>query len=148
MTTAEIEANFPLELDAITFFERLRWGDSIHCAYCGTDKVSKRQADNRYHCSQCRKTFSVTTGTYMHGSKLPLRIWLLAFALTVQTVRLTLKQMQLELKVSYTTSWKIRQHIKSMKADGEYGNVVGAEFEYLCRKALTKPPVLEEIATV
>lgn len=148
MTTTEIETNFPGELDAIIFFERLRWGDSIYCAYCGTEKVSKRQADNRYHCSQCRKTFSVTTGTYMHGSKLPLKIWLLAFALTVQASKLTLKEMQLELKVSYTTAWRIRQCIKSIKSDSEYGTVVGAEFEYLCRKALTKPPVLEEVAAV
>lgn len=148
MIVAEIEAKFPGELDAIIYFERLRWGDSIHCSYCGTERVSKRQVDNRYHCSQCRKTFSVTTGTYMHGSKLPLRVWMNAFSLVAHEGKQTLKQMQDKLVVSYTTAWRIRQCLKKIMSDSEYGTVAGAEFEYLCRRALTKPPVLEEVSAV
>jgi transposase-like protein len=39
-----------------------------------TGAVSQRRV---WKCSACRKQFSVTTGSIFHGSKIPLRTWLL-----------------------------------------------------------------------
>ena len=33
-----------------------------------------------YNCKACRKDFSIKTNTLMHGSKLPLRTWALAYS--------------------------------------------------------------------
>lgn len=140
MTLDEIETHFPGELDAIEYFERLRWGNTIKCSYCNTEKVSKRQSDFRFHCSQCRKTFSVTTGTNLHSSKLPLKIWLRAFSLTASGERkLPVKEIQMALKVSYTTAWRIRHDIREVMK-GAPGELEKSEtlFDYLCRKAVSE----------
>jgi transposase-like protein len=147
MTTLEIQKAFPKDLDAIMYFEHLRWGDAVRCAYCNTIKVSKRQSDKRFHCSQCRKTFSITTGTYLHSSKLPLRIWMQALSmLSDNDNRLSIKQLQHGLQISYTTAWRIRHEIKSIMENFkvEKDNV----FESLCRKAISEQSALIPQPTV
>jgi len=151
MTALDIQATFPGELDAIIYFEKLRWGGTTRCAYCNTSKVSKRQQDNRFHCSQCRKTFSVTTGTYLHSSKLPVKIWMRAFSIMGEgTSKISIKQLQHGLGVSYTTAWRIRQELKEMMGN-DFGQAVkGNIFDALCRKAISQytQPVELERATV
>jgi transposase-like protein len=49
------------EHDAYLLLEEMRWGEQQVCP----------------HCSSIRKQFSVLTGTIFHGTKIPLRIWLL-----------------------------------------------------------------------
>jgi transposase-like protein len=149
MTTEEIETKFPGELDAIMYFEHLRWGDKVKCAYCNTEKVSKRQNDQRFHCSQCRRTFSVTTGTNLHSSKLPLKIWMQAFSMGTAGERvIPIKVLQSGLKVSYTTAWRIRHGLKDI-LENDTNNTRGiteTPFEYICRKAVTTKPVLHQAA--
>jgi transposase-like protein len=146
MTREEIESRFPGELDAIMYFEHLRWGDAVKCSYCNTEKISKRQVDHRFHCSQCRKTFSVTTGTNLHSSKLPLKIWLQAFSLSASGEKnIPIKYLQTELKVSYTTAWRIRHGIREVMKDGTSDKEANENvFDYLCRKAVAEyKPELE-----
>ena len=140
MTLEEIDNKFPGELDAIMYFEHLRWGDVIKCSYCNTEKVSKRQVDHRFHCSQCRKTFSVTTGTNLHSSKLPLKIWLQAYSISANGEKnIPIKRLQTELKVSYTTAWRIRHGIKDVMMEVETEKDPNESvFDYLCRKAVAQ----------
>src|SRR5581483_833954 len=129
------------------YFEHLRWGDSIKCSYCNTERVSKRQVDHRFHCSQCRKTFSVTTGTNLHSSKLPLKIWLQAFSISAAGEKnIPIKRLQTELKVSYTTAWRIRHGIREVMKDMDSEKEQGeSTFDYLCRKAVSEyKPELED----
>ena len=145
MTALDIETSFPAELDATLYFERLRWGDITRCAYCSTTRVSKRQNDGRFHCSQCRKTFSVTTGTFLHSSKLPLKTWMNAFSiLSHSEEKISIKQLQYGLKVSYTTAWRIRHEINNIL--GNDFKREGNMFDSICRKAISEytAPVLEE----
>ena len=44
-------------------------------------RISDRRKDLRLYCNGCKKGFSVTVGTKLHNSRLPLRTWLYAFAL-------------------------------------------------------------------
>jgi transposase-like protein len=138
MTATEIQSNFPADIDAILYFERLRWGEKVKCAYCGTERVSQRQNDLRYHCSQCRRTFSVTTGTRIHSSKLPLKIWLQAFSyLSTSKDKIQVRKLQQELNVSYSTAWNIRYDIMGI-LDRELADVPPENlFESLCKKVLT-----------
>jgi transposase-like protein len=80
------------EADAYELLEELRWGDDPLCAHCGasgpyyirpmngesrrtrTGSMSERRV---WKCRECRKQFSVLTGTIFHGSKIPVRTWLL-----------------------------------------------------------------------
>ncbi len=72
---------------AVEFFEKERWGDSPACPLCGSAKVYKmssvkdggRNKNYRWRCYDCRKMFTVRTGTVMEETRLPLRVWALAF---------------------------------------------------------------------
>ena len=74
---------FPDDAAAERWFEEQRWGEAgkpSHCPMCGSaDKL--KSVPNRkplpYWCGDCRRHFSVRTGTVMHRSKIPLRKWVI-----------------------------------------------------------------------
>jgi hypothetical protein len=52
------------------------WPNGFACAHCGG--VSAGEEANRpllWGCRSCRKQTSLTSGTVMHGTKLPLQYW-------------------------------------------------------------------------
>ena len=55
----------------------LRWPNGVRCVNCGSAEVVEGQRHRRlrmWRCG-CGKDFSVTTGTALHSSKLPLSAW-------------------------------------------------------------------------
>lgn len=139
MNNEEVKNKFKDDIDAVAYFEHLRWGDKIMCAYCTSEKVSARQVDKRFHCSSCRKTFSVTAGTFLHGSKIPLKGWLYAFAsISNTTGRFSIRQLQREINVSYTSAWQMYQDIrKLLPITTEEKALAVNMFDYLCEKAIS-----------
>lgn len=88
---SEIVAEIPLacadERAAVEFFERRRWQDSPACPCCGSvqvyqmmdSKTGDRQRNYRWRCRDCKKQYTVRTGTVMEESRIPLRHWAYAF---------------------------------------------------------------------
>lgn len=88
---SDIVAEIPLacadERAAVEFFERRRWQDSPACPCCGSvqvyqmmdSKTGDRQANYRWRCRDCKKQYTVRTGTVMEESRIPLRHWAYAF---------------------------------------------------------------------
>src|SRR2546423_1389170 len=93
-----MEMNVPALMDRVTddesayeFLEELRWEGRPVCPHCGSVAahyfLTPRAADGRktrtgkvtvrrlWKCRDCRKQFSVLTGTIMHGSKISVRTW-------------------------------------------------------------------------
>jgi len=62
--------------------ETLLWPDGPVCPRCGSDKATKLQGKSTrpgvYKCRPCKKPFTVTIGTVMERSKVPLCKWVLA----------------------------------------------------------------------
>ena len=58
----------------------LRWPEGVICPKCGAAEPAARSKDSplKWRCRSCRKDFSVTTGTAMHGSKIGVAEWLAA----------------------------------------------------------------------
>src|ERR1019366_2468638 len=83
------------EADAYKYLEGLRWPEKPVCPHCGvtndhyflkpTNGVSRtttRGSESQrrvWKCKDCRKQFSVLTGTVFHGSRVPLQTWLFVF---------------------------------------------------------------------
>ncbi len=84
----EIPAACADEQTAVLFFEKQRWGtDGAACPCCGSvqvyqmkdSKTGERQANNRWRCKDCKKQYTVRTGTVFEDSRIELRHWCFAF---------------------------------------------------------------------
>ena len=77
------DPHFQSHDSAREFLEELRWSGEPVCSRCGTvgkHYATKKPGVWRCHSKECRKDFSVTTGTVMESSHIKLNIWLQAFA--------------------------------------------------------------------
>lgn len=106
---------FPDEKSAVAFFENRRWGDRPYCPHCGSLAVSRITSGKPmpYRCKDCRKHFSVRTGTILAESKLPLHNWLMAIYM-LHTARKGVSSIQLakELGITQKTAWFLNHRIR------------------------------------
>ena len=79
LTDEQINKNFSTELKAEAWFIAVTYGrrDKMYCPRCGSTKVRdiKKRKPMPFMCDDCRKFFSIRTGTVMEKSRLPLTIW-------------------------------------------------------------------------
>jgi len=70
----------PNEEAARHYLEDMRWSKGRYCPHCkSTNTVEvKDEKPQPYRCKDCRKHFSVRTGTVLTSSKVSLHTWLLA----------------------------------------------------------------------
>ncbi|NVN95710.1 MAG: hypothetical protein HXX18_10555 [Bacteroidetes bacterium] len=81
MNLIEISNKYPTELEAIKHFESVRCNKTITCPYFKSKNIGSRNIDYHYHCKDCQKYFSVSTGTKIHNTRLELKTWLYVFSL-------------------------------------------------------------------
>ncbi len=93
--------------------EKLRWPNGVACVRCGSLGVSEIETRNQYDCNDCRYQFSVTAGTIMHDSHLPLRKWFIAIYLMCESKKgISALQLQRTLSVAYKTAWYLCHRIR------------------------------------
>ncbi|MYH37726.1 MAG: transposase, partial [Rhodospirillaceae bacterium] len=78
----EIMRMFPDNETAEAWFAKNRWPDGVHCPACGSTNVQTGAASKKqpYRCREreCRRRFSVKTGTVMQSSNLDYQTWAIA----------------------------------------------------------------------
>ena len=72
----EFQSSFPDEGACVAYLFAARWPHSFVCPACGSHKAWRLQTSAwTWECAGCGKQTSVTAGTIMHHSKLPLTTW-------------------------------------------------------------------------
>ena len=95
------------------FLQRLRWPSGVACTRCGDMSVLELAKHDRWECKGCGYQFSVTAGTIMHDSHLPLRKWFLAIYLMCESKKgISANQLKRTLGVSYKTAWYLCHRIR------------------------------------
>ena len=75
----ELLAWFPDDPACLRYLERLRWGEGFSCRFCGAVGGGWWQmGDGLRRCAVCRSETSVTAGTILAGTRLPLVTWFAA----------------------------------------------------------------------
>ena len=114
-TLAEFQARFGTEAACEEYLARWRWPDGFICPKC-TSHGAWRIARRRLHqCRACRHQVSVTAGTVMHRSKLPLTTWFWAIFLVARHKKgISALQLQADLGIgSYGSAWLLLHKIRS-----------------------------------
>ena len=103
---------------------RVRWPRGFVCRACGHKQASqfRRGGQTLWQCMQCRSQTSVTAGTPMAGTKLPLRTWWLAIYLVTQAKNgVAALELGRQLGVCYRTAWRLKHKLMAAMADREAG---------------------------
>src|ERR1700733_4603935 len=101
------------EEEAREKLEAIRWAGGVVCAHCGrvdghTKLQGKKHRPGVWKCnSGCAKQFTATVGTVMEGSHLPIRTWLMAFAILCSAKKgVSALKLQRQLGLgSYRSAW-------------------------------------------
>jgi transposase-like protein len=145
----EFFKHFPDEEAARKYFEGERWKDGTNCPHCGSLASSecKGHKPMPYRCRDCRKHFSVRTGTVLEESRLPLQKWLLAiYMLTTARKGIPSTQMAKELGITQKTAWFLAQRIRETwinnnnggNGGGDMGPIVEIDETYIGGKEKNK----------
>jgi transposase-like protein len=96
------------------YLEHIRWPNGeVACPQCGDMSVSAIRERDQWDCNSCHYQFSVTAGTIMHRSHLPLRKWFLAIYLMCESKKgMSANQLKRTLGVSYKTAWFLCHRIR------------------------------------
>jgi transposase-like zinc ribbon protein len=113
-------AQFPDDVACARWLFEKRWPDGFRCPGCGHDKGWELgRGLLLVECGQCHRQTSVTAGTVLHRSHLPLRLWFLA-AWLVATHKngLSARQLWLQLGLgSYKTAWLLLRKLRRAMVD-------------------------------
>jgi transposase-like protein len=129
MSNAFVAAHFQSPETAREWLEKLRWPEGPICSHCGTvGHAYKTKKPGWYRCAEkeCRKDFTVTTGTVMERSHIPLNKWLMAFYLLNASKKgMSAHQLHRALNLDYKTAWFMCHRIREAMRAGGLGPLGG-----------------------
>jgi transposase-like protein len=118
------------------WFEARIWPNGPLCPHCGsfgegvTKLTGKAHRPGLYQCNACREQFTVTVGTVMERSKIPLHIWLKAMYLLATSKKgMSTHQLHRMLGVSLKSTWFLMHRIREAMREPYFGAVMGGRGE-------------------
>jgi transposase-like protein len=113
MNLPELIERFSTNEKCRTYLEALRWHNGVQCPRCESGKVSPIKDRPQYDCDACHYQFSVTTGTVLHDTHLPLWKWFATAYMMIEAKKgVSANQLKRTLGVSYKTAWYLCHRIR------------------------------------
>ena len=111
---AQFQKQFSDEASCVAFMFKRRWPEGFVCPACGKRRFAGLTSRPRlYECLDCGRQTSITTGTAMHRSKLPLTVWFwAAHLMSTHSNGMLALQLQDQLGVTYKTAWLLAQKLR------------------------------------
>jgi transposase-like protein len=114
MNLIDLMAQFGDESKCREYLEHLRWPDGVACPKCGSLKCYYTSTRQTWECDDCGYHFSVTSGTMLHDTHLPLQKWIVAVYLMIESPKgMSAMQIKRSLNVAYQTSWYLCHRIRA-----------------------------------
>jgi transposase-like protein len=146
-TIASLSREIHTESDAYLYLENLRWHGEPRCPKCAstyvhyiapTNGLSRTtaggsQSERRvWKCVPCRKQFSVLTGTMMHATKIPVRIWVMViFEMCSSKNGVAAREIERKYGLCPRTAWHMLHSIREAMNHDDLtlfsGNVIADE---------------------
>ena len=117
----DLQEMFPNEDAAIRWVENIRWPDGKRCCPRCSGENTRRVPCAKpmpFWCKDCRKYFSVKTGTVMEESRLPIRKWVYAvYMMTTNLKGVSSMKLHRDLGIPQNTAWFMGQRIREALID-------------------------------
>src|SRR3954447_9873773 len=142
LSIPSLASKIATEADAYEFLEQLRWDGNPVCPHCRSErkpyylnpqnggrktrqgKVSERRV---WKCAECRKQFSVLTGTIFHGTKIPVRTWVfIIFEMCASKNGVSAREIERKYDLTPKSAWFLLHRIReAMKREPLAGLLAG-----------------------
>ena len=146
ITLVEAVQQFGDDTAAEAWFVARRWPNGIKCVECDSDRIHTRKPNARrktsvFHCNDCKKDFTVKTGTIMHDSRLSLGKWALAFFLFSTNLKgVSSMKLHRDLGITQKSAWYLAHRIRETWEDAteKFEGPVEADETYVGGKETNK----------
>lgn len=123
------------------WLETYRWPNGPYCPHCGAFSVirmaGKAHRPGLFHCRACQGQFTVTNGSVMEASHVPLPKWVLAIRLMNSSKKgFSAHQLHRSIGVTYKTAWFMWMRVREAMSDpnptpiGGEGKIVEVDEAY------------------
>ena len=115
ITLIEAGRRFSDEAMVERMFVDARWPGGIACVRCGSVNVQERptRKPQPFRCRDCRKDFSVKTGTLMEASNIPLSKWAMAsFLMSTNLKGVSSLKLHRDLGITQKSAWYMAHRIR------------------------------------
>jgi predicted RNA-binding Zn-ribbon protein involved in translation (DUF1610 family)/transposase-like protein len=123
----EFQRDFPDDAACARYLASRRWPNGFVCPACGSTRGYDLVKRRVWQCAACRQQTSLTAGTVLHGTRLPLMTWFWAMylAATLNT-GISARQLRKQLGLRrYETAWMLLQKIRRAMVNPERERLSG-----------------------
>ena len=111
LTDAEFERLYGTDEQCLAAWVKVRQDAGMPCPRC--DNPKSYVYDRRVGCTRCNMRWSITSGSVMADTKLPLTIWFRAMHLMTSTKQcISAVELGRRLGVSYPTAWYLHKRLR------------------------------------
>jgi transposase-like protein len=149
-----LDLNFS-EADCVEFFYQIKWPEGFRCPQCDHSRAYTIRTRRLplYECQSCGRQTTITAGTILENTHIPLRKWRTAMLLVAEKSGVNAVQLAERICVAYRTAWgmlkKIRQSISKMDGARLLTGKVSAKLHIYRRGTLKQTLLLPgELAVV
>ena len=116
---SEFQTRFPDETSCTALLFERRWPQGFVCPACGSTRAALlKSRAHTYECLDCGRQTSITAGTVMHRSKLPLTVWFwAAHLMATHSNGMSAVQLEAQLGITYKTAWLLAQKLRRSMID-------------------------------
>jgi len=131
MSLLEFQERFHDEDVCREHLYKMRWPEGFVCPKCGVvDKPFNISSRNLYQCKHCNHQASVTAGTVMEKTRIPLIKWFWAmFLMSTDKRGCSAIQISNELGLCYSTAWFLCHRIRSAMGERDTEYILSGHIE-------------------
>lgn len=114
MTILEVQKKYNTQAKCLKLLEKLRWGKTVKCTYCGSTKTNRQKTEKTRHtCKNCKRSFSVFVDTIFEDTRLPLPKWFIVITMMLNSKSgISAKEIQRNIGGSYKTSYYVAMRVR------------------------------------
>jgi len=131
MSLLDFQEQFNSEDACREHLYKMRWPEGFVCPKCGAaEEPFHIKSRNLYQCRHCNHQASITAGTVLEKTRIPLLKWFWAMFLMSNDKRgCSAKQLSIELELCYSTAWFLCHRIRSAMGERDTQYVLSGYIE-------------------